>query len=93
LHKLLSDCRKLRSFELETLAGKSRKKGDSNGLGSAKCERFDPFGFQSRMITRGNQRSFFRNRLIAEARYQHGSPRETNGKKFVPNPGLTRYHK
>ena len=33
------------------------EKGSSSGLGSAKCERFDPFGFQSRTITGGNQRS------------------------------------
>jgi hypothetical protein len=41
--------------ELETLAGKSGK-SDSNGLGLSETVRF---GFQSRMVSGGNQRSFF----------------------------------
>jgi hypothetical protein len=32
----------------------------------------------------------FPNRLIAEGRYQHGSPQKTNGRKFVPKPSLMR---
>jgi hypothetical protein len=30
------------------------------------------------------------NRLIAEARYQHGTPQATNGGNFVPKRDLTR---
>jgi hypothetical protein len=31
------------------------------------------------------------NRPIPEARYQHGTPQDTNGGNFVPKRGLTRY--
>ena len=30
------------------------------------------------------------NRLVAEARYQHGTPQDTSGRKFVPKRDLKR---
>jgi hypothetical protein len=35
----------------------------------------------------------FELRPIAEGRYQHGTPQDTNGRNLVPKPDLTRYDK
>jgi len=35
-------------------------------------------------------RPLISNRLIAETRYQHGTPQDTSGRNFVPKRDLTR---
>ena len=38
-------------------------------------------------------RPLISNRLIAETRYQHGTPQDTGGRNFILKRDLTRYYK